>query len=151
MSAGSLPLEEQERIDEICLSFEIALAEQRESSLEYFLSMATPLARPVLLSELLRLEVDYAQRRHDSVTPEPYLARFPADAQIVYDVFRWATAGPPCREEPPNPEATRRFSKSEPRTGTGSHHPASQNDDLDHRWNRLQPGECLNRFEIREA
>jgi WD40 repeat protein/tRNA A-37 threonylcarbamoyl transferase component Bud32 len=84
----ALSLEALQRIDEVCLAFEKAWKTGTPPQVEPYLGdMAEP-ERGVLLGELLRLDLDYLQRRGQTPTVEQYQARFPDQQAVVAEVFQ---------------------------------------------------------------
>lgn len=76
-----------ERIDEICGQFEAEHKAGRTPSPEPFFQRGGDQGRDVLLAELLRLDIEYRRRRDETVTIHDYLARFPAETEVVSSVF----------------------------------------------------------------
>ena len=96
----SLSLEALQRIDEICLAFEDAWKTGTPPQVEQYLGDNAEPERSVLLGELLRLELDYLQRRGEMPAAAQYQARFPDHHALIAEVFaeqqaRVAEARPP--------------------------------------------------------
>jgi serine/threonine-protein kinase len=79
---GSLPSSISDAIDAACDRFEDAwLAAQAAATrllVEDFLEQVTEAERPLLLLELVLLDLSYRTRAGEPARPEDYLARFPA-------------------------------------------------------------------------
>jgi serine/threonine protein kinase len=91
-----LPLEDAERIDEICDDFEAACRAGTEPNIERYLGEARGPIRTVLLRELLAAEVEQRFRQGQRPQPGEYLDRFPAQTTLVCRVFDelWPGDGP---------------------------------------------------------
>src|SRR5947209_4324912 len=72
-----LPLPLARQVDEVCDRFEDAWLEGRQPRIEEFLSEASEPARPALLRELLRIELEHRCRRGEQPAAAEYVARFP--------------------------------------------------------------------------
>src|SRR5439155_25983493 len=75
------------QIDEVCDRFEDAWLDGRQPRIEEFLSEASEPARPALLRELLRIELEHRCRRGEQPVAEEYHARFPQHHPIVESVL----------------------------------------------------------------
>src|SRR5262245_28560386 len=95
MDSSSLPVSAARRVDEACHRFEVAwktaLASGAAPNLDEFLADATPEERPVLLRELLRVEVHYRRRQGEEPRRDDYLARFPTLAPALLTEVLGAT------------------------------------------------------------
>ena len=82
-----IPFSLLERLDEAGDRFEDAWAAGRRPAIEPYLAEVPEPERPLLLGELLRLELEY--RRRDGETPRPaeYLGRFSDHSAVVQDAF----------------------------------------------------------------
>jgi hypothetical protein len=77
-------------VEEQCKRFEAAWKAWHSGlrpALEDILQAVTGPARPVLLCELLRLDLAYRRQRGEDVTPGDYLARFPGDEDLIRRVL----------------------------------------------------------------
>ena len=74
---GSLPLNVQDRIDELCLQFEQACQNESSPQPEEFLALIEDTYRLVLLRELLTIEITSRRVRGEVPTAEEYCRRFP--------------------------------------------------------------------------
>jgi tetratricopeptide (TPR) repeat protein/tRNA A-37 threonylcarbamoyl transferase component Bud32 len=95
------------RVDQICDRFEAAWKTAAEASrrpqLEDFLADTPEPERPVLLEELLELELIYRRRAGDTLTLDEYACRFPEHALLLSALFaRVGPAGtpPPAELDP---------------------------------------------------
>src|SRR5262249_25233913 len=89
-----------------CNRFEKARQTEQRPRIEDYLGDLPEADRPLLLRELLRLELSYCRRAHESPDLREYLQRFPADAAVVQAVFEEAMAQPPsvAAASPPSGE-----------------------------------------------
>jgi hypothetical protein len=78
-------LSEALRLNPICDRFESAWIGGQRPVLEEFLDQSSEGDRPVLLRELLRLEVEYRTKRGERLAVEEYRQRFPCDADLITD------------------------------------------------------------------
>jgi serine/threonine protein kinase len=85
-SFEQLPLPAKRRIDAVCQRFEAAWRAGRPR-LEDFCAGADSSERPVLLAELLYIEVEYRTRAGEQPRAEDYLGRFPDDETVVRAVL----------------------------------------------------------------
>src|SRR5262245_39458414 len=85
--AESLPVSVARRLDQVCNRFEDAWRAGRRPSLPEFLAQIDEPARPALLRELLRLELEYRGRAGERPAPEEYLAQFPEQAELIHAAF----------------------------------------------------------------
>ncbi|MEQ8785969.1 MAG: serine/threonine-protein kinase [Pirellulaceae bacterium] len=85
---NGLPLEEVERLDNLCDCFEMQLLANQKPVLETFLQGCRGAVRSPLLGELLTLELEYRLQIDDGPDLQTYLLRFPEDAATVHSVFR---------------------------------------------------------------
>jgi hypothetical protein len=78
-----------ERSEQIYMRFEDAWKEWVRGGppIEPYLAEVTEAERPVLLPELLRLDVQLRGRLGDRPTPEEYRGRLPGHAELIDDVF----------------------------------------------------------------
>jgi tetratricopeptide (TPR) repeat protein len=93
-----LPLPIRAAIDSICTGFEAAWQAGHRPPLEAYLERHSGPGRPVLLGELLRLEVDYRRRQGESPAATDYLTRFAELSEVVGAVF---ALGPTVYVHPP--------------------------------------------------
>jgi serine/threonine protein kinase len=84
---NGLPIEEVERLDNLCDCFEQQLLANQKPMIESFIAGCRPTTREPLLRELLALELEYLS--HGATAPElqNYLKRFPEDIAAVQSVF----------------------------------------------------------------
>jgi WD40 repeat protein/tetratricopeptide (TPR) repeat protein/tRNA A-37 threonylcarbamoyl transferase component Bud32 len=91
MPNDSLPVSLQLRLEEICAGFETSWKAAGSAAtaprIEEHLSAVGDAGRPVLLRELLRLDVHYRRRHGENPDADYYIARCPADAQSVRALF----------------------------------------------------------------
>jgi serine/threonine protein kinase len=93
---SALPGDLALRLENICARFEEACKAGQRPRIEDYLGDTPQPERSVLLQELLRLELAYRRRSHETHTPEEYQARFPEHADLVRAVFGMDATG----EEP---------------------------------------------------
>jgi WD40 repeat protein len=106
-----LPAQEALRLEQVCQRFEALCKKgpQEQPALETFLADEPELARPVLLCELLQLEVAYRVLRGDVPEAADYLARFPGHEAMVRAVL--AAAQPAGGLAPPGYEVLRELGR----------------------------------------
>src|SRR5579884_2572829 len=89
LSAESLPLSQELRIDGVCQAFEAAWGAAASGAprprIEDFLAGAGEAGGWPLLRELLRIELHY--RRGEAPAPEEYRRRFPEHAEQLVSLF----------------------------------------------------------------
>src|SRR5262249_31680025 len=78
-----LSLSAERRVDDVCLRFENALRTSDTAGIETYLDGVAEPERGALLHELMRLEIDYRERRGDAPKIEEYQERFPAYASTI--------------------------------------------------------------------
>lgn len=83
----SLPLAERKRIDEICLAFEDEWLTGHRPVVEAYVRLADGAIGPVLLKELLLVDLDYRRSVREVPLPDDYLARFPEWSESVRAAF----------------------------------------------------------------
>jgi serine/threonine protein kinase len=101
-----LPVELVRRVEAICTRFEQAWAAGGRPELEEHLQQAPAEARPVLLAELLRVELSFRQRAGEVLPVTAYRQRFAQEATVV-DAVIDALGSDPVETLPPlgsNPE-----------------------------------------------
>src|ERR1700730_2413584 len=81
------------RISEVCDRFEWAWRKGATPRIESALLAALPEDRPQLLEDLLRIELELRRAAGDRPCAGEYLERFPAEAELIYRVFREAAGG----------------------------------------------------------
>jgi serine/threonine protein kinase len=101
----SLPLTLAGRIDRVCDHFEADWRAGQRPELEAYLAGAPEPDRPMLLRELLLLELGFRRERGERPTPEEYQARFPRQGRLVTSAFESARLLEPAAF-PPGPERT---------------------------------------------
>jgi tetratricopeptide (TPR) repeat protein len=74
-------------VDARCDQFERAWSSAEPLQIESLLDGVPPAALPRLFRELLLLEIDLRVARNDQPLPADYLTRFPAQRQVVEEVF----------------------------------------------------------------
>jgi serine/threonine protein kinase/formylglycine-generating enzyme required for sulfatase activity len=84
---NSLPLAVRYTIDQLCTRFEAAWRAGEEPSLESYLGEVGADHQPVLLAELLPLDLEYRRERGDNPTAQAYTARFPHLDAVVRAAF----------------------------------------------------------------
>jgi hypothetical protein len=89
-----LPLGAKRRIDAVCCRFEEAWRDGRPD-LSAFLEEAAEGERPVLLAELLHIDVERRRRSAEQPAAADYLGRFPAFAGVIHTVLSAAANGRP--------------------------------------------------------
>src|SRR5947209_18228096 len=82
-----LPLAIRHRLDCICTEFESEWQTGLPPSIEAHLEHLSGPARPVLLGELLRLDLDYRKRLGETPDLTGYLLRFGELSKVVCTVF----------------------------------------------------------------
>ena len=87
---GSLPLAERKRIDEICLAFEDEWLTGHRPVIEAYVRLADGTIGPVLLKELLLIDLDYRRSVREVPLPDDYMARFPEWSDSVRAAFTLA-------------------------------------------------------------
>ncbi|MBM4090316.1 MAG: DUF4384 domain-containing protein [Planctomycetes bacterium] len=92
----SLSLADRKHIDAICLQFEDAWLAGQRPVLEQHLSQASAAAAPMLLHELLLLDLDYRRSLQEPAPIGDYQARFPQFAEVIRTAFDIA-----ARRDPP--------------------------------------------------
>lgn len=75
------------QLDRICDQFEQELKQHGQVKIEDFMARASGEMRPLLLRELLRLELHYRKTLGGELHLEDFLDRFSEEEQIVRDVF----------------------------------------------------------------
>jgi serine/threonine protein kinase len=94
-SHGDRPPDSSIGVDAICDSFEEAWLAGHEPRIEEFLSRGNTLDPGLLLRELLLAEWDLRLRHAQHTEPAPYLDRFPANRQVITDLWREWNERPP--------------------------------------------------------
>jgi WD40 repeat protein len=89
------------RLDRLCRRFEDAWAAGEAPPIESYLTEVTPDERLPLLTELLRLEIEYRRERGDTLTRDDYLRRFPDAAGLVAEAWDGCEAPPPPGADTP--------------------------------------------------
>ncbi len=74
--------------DVLCQRFDADWRENRRPAIEEFLADMPDAHRPELFRRLLRIELDWRQKRLETHTSREYLSRFPAFAATVREEFR---------------------------------------------------------------
>jgi WD40 repeat protein/serine/threonine protein kinase len=87
---GLLPLTLARRLDQVCDRFEEAWVAGGRPRAEEFVAELPPAARPELLRELLRIELEQRRRRGEQPAADEYAARFPEQKARLADLL----AGP---------------------------------------------------------
>jgi len=83
-----VPLPVLERIDKVCLAFEDAWLRGERPRVEQYCGDTPEPERPVLLRQLLLLELDYKFRSGETLNPGEYHTRFPDQVGLIDEVFR---------------------------------------------------------------
>jgi serine/threonine protein kinase len=78
------------RVDEVCDRFEVAWQAGQRPQIEDYLDAAPEPDRPLLLRELLAIELAYRRQQGETLALEEYRRRFPGHAELVADVYRAA-------------------------------------------------------------
>lgn len=101
-----LPVASLERIDDLCVEFEVGLRSGGFPTIEATLNrVETEKERSALLAELLLLDVDYRRKRGDVPHHLDYIDRFPDDEAIINRVLKDTNARTsPIHFEPPTVE-----------------------------------------------
>ena len=84
---GSLPTARWEVVDAVSDRFEAAWRAGQGPRIEDYLGEAPEPDRPVLLCELLAIEVELRLKRGESPTPQEYHSRFPGQADLIAAAF----------------------------------------------------------------
>jgi tetratricopeptide (TPR) repeat protein len=92
-------------VDAVCDRFERAHRAGQRPRVRDFLAGAPAAEYPILLRELLALDLAYRRRAGDAPTPDEYLCQFPDHAGLIGAVFGEAVPGPP--DSPPLPAGRR--------------------------------------------
>jgi tRNA A-37 threonylcarbamoyl transferase component Bud32 len=87
-------LAERKRIDEICLAFEDEWLTGHRPVVEAYVRLADASLRPVLLKELLLIDLDYRRSLREVPLPDDYQARFPEWSDSVCAAFAVAASQP---------------------------------------------------------
>ena len=82
-----LPVDEVERLDNLCDCFEQQLIANQKPVIESFVASCRLETREALLRELLALELEFHNQAGKTPGLKTYLERFPEDVAIVQDVF----------------------------------------------------------------
>src|SRR5216683_7029512 len=82
-----------QRVDELCDRFEDAWIAGQRPRIEDYLNDTPEPERPLLLQELLSLELVYGCRSGETLNAEDYVRRFPEHAEIIRAVFAKAVEG----------------------------------------------------------
>lgn len=92
----SLPIDDKQKIDSICLRFEGDWLAGRRPVIEPYLKQLHPVAQPALFRELLLLELDYRRALREELRADDYLRRFPRMEEVVRTVFQsvWSRRAP---------------------------------------------------------
>jgi serine/threonine protein kinase/formylglycine-generating enzyme required for sulfatase activity len=109
-------------VDAVCLRFEAAWKAGHRPRIEDDLTGVPESERPVLLRELLALDLTYRRRGSETLDEEEYCKRFPEYSQVIRSVFREAGVEGALQEaDLPDPPQ-----EMEPRSPTGAPagHPA---------------------------
>src|SRR5262249_1256531 len=118
MPFESLPQTSQVEIDQRCDEFEAAWRAGRNPRIEEFLGTETGPVRTELFREVLKLEIGMRRDAGERPTPNDYLERFPADAEVLDAEFSTASVEPregskcppgPVDLEAPGPEWIGRY------------------------------------------
>ncbi|MBN2473961.1 MAG: SUMF1/EgtB/PvdO family nonheme iron enzyme [Pirellulales bacterium] len=80
-----------EQIDRLCDRFETMWKSGERPRIEAFLTDVSEQGRPVLLHDLLLLELDYRRRRGETPEPSEYQSRFADAGDLIEQVFAEAT------------------------------------------------------------
>jgi eukaryotic-like serine/threonine-protein kinase len=75
------------RVDRVCEEFEASWQAGRQPRIEDHLDAESDDVRPVLLRELVALEIIYRRKNGEGVARAEYRARFPGNASLVDSVF----------------------------------------------------------------
>jgi len=84
---SGLPVDEVERLDNLCDCFEQQLLANQKPAIETFVAGCRPATREPLLRELLTLEIDFLLQAGNDPDLQVYLQRFPEDIATVQSVF----------------------------------------------------------------
>ena len=95
--SGALSLSMERRVHAACEKFEAAWNAGTRPRIQDCLTSVPELARPVLLTELLALDLAYRARAGERPAPEEYEGMFPDDVALVRAAFAAAGAGPEPR------------------------------------------------------
>lgn len=92
MSAHQDPrdLDQLRQIDSVADEFDLAFHGGSQPRIEDYLPRVPADVRSALLNELLRIDLEWAARRGETVRPLDYLTRFPADRKIVSSALQSA-------------------------------------------------------------
>jgi WD40 repeat protein/serine/threonine protein kinase len=85
---ASLPLDAQERVDEVCSRFEQAWKDGRRPRIEDHLGEISDEFRPALLRELLAIEAAYRLDLGELPTADDYRLRFPNCTDLLAELMR---------------------------------------------------------------
>src|SRR5262249_54406981 len=75
------------RVEQVCNRFEAACKAGQRPQIEHYLDHTPEPERPVLLRELLALEVEYRRKSGEGVTPEEYCRQFAEYTELIWDIL----------------------------------------------------------------
>src|SRR5262245_60262341 len=75
------------RVEQICNHFEAACKAGQRPRIAHYLDHTPEPERPVLLRELLALEVEYRRKSGEGVTPEEYCHQFAEYTDLIWDIL----------------------------------------------------------------
>jgi tetratricopeptide (TPR) repeat protein len=96
-------------VDAVCDRFEAAHQAGQRPRVADYLDEAPGEEHPVLLRELLALDLAYRSRGGETPAPEEYVGRFPDHAALIRDVFREAVGAAPTPPVVETPDAGRPY------------------------------------------
>ena len=101
-------LAEERRLDGLCDEFEAAWVTGQNPHLEAFLARLSESDRPLILGELLAIEIHHRRRRGDSLTPREYTERLSEwmDADLQMMIARLLSTQHAPKDSQPEDEAT---------------------------------------------
>jgi non-specific serine/threonine protein kinase/serine/threonine-protein kinase len=97
---SSVPLSALERVDRAGDRFEDAWEAGQRPAIEAFLADSPEPGRPLLLRELLGLDLGYRRRAGETPDATEYLGRFPEHAAVIHEVFTETPVAGSCPEDP---------------------------------------------------
>src|SRR5215470_5627182 len=101
------------RVERVCNRFEAACKAGQRPRIEHYLGQTPEPERPVLLRELLAVEVEYRRRSGEGITPDEYCSQFAEYTDLIRDVLGRTNSCAP-RGSAPAPAPAPRGSDDQP-------------------------------------
>jgi serine/threonine protein kinase len=96
---SALPLSLEERIDQVCDRFEAAWRAGQRPRIEGYVAEFPEAERPLLLADLLKLEMGLRAADGETLSPAAYLARFAEHGELIEGAFAALEQAPACLEQ----------------------------------------------------